>query len=59
MGARADRPAKGNGNEEGTYAQKERERERSLVRSGLLSVRREGEGPCETNEAHRNGRKGG
>lgn len=25
-----------------TYAQKERERERSLVRSGVLSVRREG-----------------
>lgn len=46
MGARADRQAKGNGNEnkEGTYAQKERKRERSLVRSGVLSVRREGGG---------------
>ena len=38
MGARADRQAKGNGNEEGTYAQKERKRERSLVRSAVLSV---------------------
>lgn len=39
MGARADRQAKGNGNEnkEGTYAQKERKRE-SLV----LRVKRKG-----------------
>lgn len=32
MGARADRQAKGNGNEEGTYAQKKREEEREISR---------------------------